>query len=525
MIAQFSSLRHVGAALLSACFLIIFCAVAPGQDTKPIAPAEQAPPERLVPETAELDWTTYSSPEAGIELMIPPGTPLESDDGNVLHQVSNVQKQWHFELRRLPLPQAADLAPQEMPQGGRRSGLLEIVATATQQKTGGQIVRAPALTPLGDADAGVFAIYFTVGTAPQLRQVALIRAGEMLYYQLTLTSAAPAGGEAQLAGDPRTREAVEAFNRALNSFRVLDQTQLRQEQEQRLIRTRTLLVNLTKPRLLGALVPEQWWRIRKDGQDIGYSYLVEEPARQVPADPVNREQLDVHGAEGMRIGVRTRLRRDGGWLDRETWLYASADLKEEDFRERNQLTVDDTAKAENLVVGTMRARQMPVKVEVPGPGGLGKESKFTITDSRRLDVTYVINGVQTNDPLSRQLPAWYVPQAVEHLLPRLVAPWGRNTYLVAIYNPAQREIYQQYIDVEGLRNEKVQDQTRLVMVVTTRIGLAGAKTRHFIDPDSFTWLGSISEEDGLEILPSDAATLRQIWEEPELEAPDARSRE
>ena len=164
-------------------------------------------------------------------------------------------------------------------------------------------------------------------------------------------------------------------------------------------------------------------------------------------------------------------------------------------------------------------------VQAPRPGGLGVERGFTVTDQRRLEVTYVVNGVQTSDPLNRQLPAWYVPQAVEHLLPRLVAPWGRNTYLTAVYNPEKREVYQLYVDVEGLRNEKVQDQTRMVMVVSTRLGLSGARRRHYIDPDNFAWLGSISEEDGLEIWPSDAETLRQIWESPELTPPDARARE
>ncbi len=180
---------------------------------------------------------------------------------------------------------------------------------------------------------------------------------------------------------------------------------------------------------------------------------------------------------------------------------------------------------ENLVIGNMVARQVPHAVEVPGPGGIGKERKFTVTDSRKLDVTYVVNGEQTGDPLDRQLPAWYVPQGIDHLLPRLVAPWGRNTYLVAVYNPEKREIYQKYVDVEGLRNQSVQGQERLVMVVTTRMGMSGERTRHFIDPESFDWLGSVNEEDGLEIWPSDPDTLKQIWENPDLSAPDARQRD
>src|SRR5690606_18022778 len=118
--------------------------------------------------------------------------------------------------------------------------------------------------------------------------------------------------------------------------------------------------------------------------------------------------------------------------------------------------------AENLVVGTMRARQVPRSVTVPGPGGIGSERGFTVVDARRLEGTFVVNGVQTGAPLTRQLPAWYLPQAINHLLPRLVAPWGRNTYLVAVYNPEKREIYQQYVDVEGPLTQQVQGEQRVV---------------------------------------------------------------
>lgn len=493
------------------------------QDTTQPAGARE-PPQRLVPQaTAGGEWSLFSSPEAGIELKMPPGQPVPSDEATVLAQVVDAERSWKFELRRLPLETPMNLAPEEMPEGGRRAGLLELMASTAQQNTQGEILRQ-GLTPLGDADAGVYAIRFSLGLSTQLQQVALIRASDTLYYQVMLTSPAPAGPIEQIQQDPAVREAVEAFQTSLNSFKVLDQSELREEQEQRLIRTRSLLVNITKPRILEVLQPEQWLLIRRDGQDIGYSYLVEEPAREIPGDPMAREVIDDHGATGIRIGSRTHLRRDGGWLDRETWLFATTDLREEEFRERNVLRVEGQEMAENLVIGNMLARQVPHSVPIPGPGGIGREKGFTVVDSRKLDVTYVVNAVQTGEPLNRQLPAWYLPQAIEHLLPRLVAPWGRNTYLVAVYNPEKREVYQKYVDVEGLRNEMVQGQERLVMVVTTRLGFSGPRTRHFVDPESFDWLGSVSEEDGLEIWPTNAQTINEIFKDANLTVPDVRQR-
>ena len=436
--------RGVSVCLLATLALACVAPRALAQD--PATDQVKRMPERLVPEVkAPGEWTVFSSPEAGIELKLPPGTPQVTDDPNVLAAVVDLERKWRFELRRLPLDRPMDLQPEEMPEGGRRSGLLELMANSAQQSTPGSDILRKDFTPLGDADAGVYVLRFSMGISTQLQQVALIRASETLYYQVTLISPAPAGPVEQLERDAGVREAVEAFKTSLNSFKVLDQTKLRQEQEQRLIRTRTLLVNITKPRLMDALQPERLVRIRKDGQDIGYSYVVEEPARQIPADPLAREQIDELGADGIRVGIRTRLRRDGGWLDRETWLYATTDLREEEFRERNQLVIEGKDNIENMVIARMRARQMPQGVAVPGPGGIGQEKKFIVVDSRTLDVTFVVNGVQTAAPLNRQLPAWYVPQAVEHLLPRLVAPWGRNHYMVAVYNPEKREVYQQVV--------------------------------------------------------------------------------
>lgn len=517
--------------------------------------AAQDSPERMIPadagaatKPAVREWTLYSSPETGFEAMLPPGTMQASEDPNDLAVVVDAARGWRFELRRLPLEMPMELQPVELPEGGRRPGLLSLLMNRAAGDHEAHVIRQ-GLVPLGSADAAVFALYYQVGTVGQLRQEAVVQASDTLYYQVVLISPAPAdavngavpdpSGKTDtalaqaLAGDENVREAVSAFTRSVNSFKLLDQTQLRQEQDERLIRTRTLLVNLTKARLMDALQPERFVRVIKDGRDIGYSYIVEELAREIPADPARRESVDELGARGVRIGVRTRLRRGEGFLGRETWMFAASEsnnreaqvtgFKEEDFRERNQLVADGKLKGDNVVVGMMRGRRVPQRVRVPREGGLGTTELIDLVDARKLEVTTVVNGVQTDAPMVRQLPAWYIPAAVEHLLPRIAARWGKNTYLVAVYNPEKREIYQQYLDVEGLKNENIQGQTRLVIVVTTRLGLSGPRTRHFIDPEAYTWLGSVNEESKVELWPSDKETLIKIWENPELSPPDARA--
>src|SRR5690606_25644194 len=201
---------------------------------------------------------------AGIELKVPPGARQASEDPNVLELVVDADRNWRFELRRVPLERPMELAPVELPEGGRRTGLLELIARDEQQKTQGDLLRQD-LTPLGDADAGIYALRYSMGLTTQLRQVALIRASDTLYYQVSLMSPAPTGPVEELAQNEDVAGAVEAFNTVINSFRVLDQTALRQDQEERLLRTRTLFVNFTKPRLMEVLKPEQWWRIRRNG--------------------------------------------------------------------------------------------------------------------------------------------------------------------------------------------------------------------------------------------------------------------
>ena len=538
--------------LLAAALLSLLAPPAVGRAPQDGKADGQMPAARIPPAAGEAGQADqprlYSSTEDGVEVLLPPGEPAaaESDDVNVLAVVVNKERNWRFELIRLPLEQPLALKPEELPEGGRRPGLFSLIVDRAQADLNGHLLRQD-ITPLGSADGATYAMYYQVGRVGQLRQAALLRATDTLYFQIRMTSTAPADavpegtlpkpGEvnAALAGalaqDPEVRAAVAAFRASMESFKLLDQTALRQDQDERLLRTRAMFLNLTKSALLAAAEPEQYWRIVKDGKDVGYSYVVEEPARDIPADPRQREQVDAAGARGVRVGVRTRLRRGEGWLDRQTWLYAGLEsddpdaqvngFKVEEFRERNWYSVDGQRKADNLVVGTMRGRRVPQKVRIPRPGGLGFQDAMDLVDARKLDVTFVVNGQQA-EPLARQLPAWYLPAAVDHLLPRIVARWGEKTYLVAVYNPEKREVFQQYVDVGPLAQETVNGQRRTVRAVTTRMGLGGKPVRHFVDPETYAWLGSVDEGAGVSVWPTDRQTLQQIWSNPELTAPDAR---
>src|SRR5687767_11592836 len=143
---------------LFALLAVAWCAAgARAQD--PATDEAQPMPGRLVPQAQQTgEWTLFSSPEAGIELKMPPGTSQVSDDPNVLAVVADAERKWRFELRRLPLDRPMDLQPEEMPEGGRRAGLLELMASSAQQATPESDILRKDLTPLGDADAGVYVL-------------------------------------------------------------------------------------------------------------------------------------------------------------------------------------------------------------------------------------------------------------------------------------------------------------------------------------------------------------------------------
>lgn len=474
-------------------------------------------PPRLVPEAlpepttqAAAEPQFFSSVEAGFELKMPDGVRQPTDGFHTLAVVVDTSKGWRFEVQRMSLSAPATLESRQLPEGGKQAGLVEVVTNQTVRETGGEVLRSQ-VTPLGEGEAGVIVVHSSTPALSQLRQIALIPASDLLYYRLVMTSPAPAGEAGAMTADENVKAAAAAFSKALNTFKRLDQAGIREDQNQRLFRTRALFVNLTRPSVLQALEEEQWWRIRKAGEDIGWAHVREHAADGIPNGRGNEGQADPLSAKGVRIGIQTHLVTDAATIDRFTWLWAAFDRREEKFLEESVLTRDGQIDQEGFVAGAMTARKVPQKVRIPRATGVGFDEVMDIIDERRLEISFSVGDGAPAAPVVRELPAWYLQQAMVHLLPRLVAPWGRRTYLIAMYDPARTEVWQQYVDVEGPRNETVQGEKQLVMIVTTRMGLSGDPTKHYISTDGYKWLGSVNEATGVEIQPVDRETIRSVW--------------
>jgi hypothetical protein len=121
-------------------------------------------------------------------------------------------------------------------------------------------------------------------------------------------------------------------------------------------------------------------------------------------------------------------------------------------------------------------------------------------------------------PIDRELPPWYLPQAIGHLLPRLVPLNEPRTFLFGSFVREKQEVMSRYVDVERARNVVFDGKTILVVPIKDRIGMEGSPTYHYLTPAG-TYVGSENEEARIVILPADEATLRRLWPDADLRAP------
>ena len=123
-------------------------------------------------------------------------------------------------------------------------------------------------------------------------------------------------------------------------------------------------VNLTgRQAQRSASIPEQWFRVLKDGKDIGYTYVVEEEAGGIPhlkhqtgdkevgcrsTEQERDEPAECARRHDILIGVRSRMileatradkTRGPVQTDSESWLFVAADRRHEDWT--RAVVIDD----------------------------------------------------------------------------------------------------------------------------------------------------------------------------------------
>jgi hypothetical protein len=465
---------------------------------------------------------TFESRAAGISFRPPAGMrQLPRSGADRVAQFVDDQRQWHLQLSRIvyeqprPLDTTRDLAGNELP------GLLDQTVMQVMASHPAATILRQDIINIPQADVGMLAYRYSTATERRLTQQALIEANDQLYYVLTLTTPTGVGRaedpahEAEDSDDPQERQAVETFRQVLDSVHLMDLAEIKAEQDQRLFRTRALFVSFTPTRVKSVLVPEQWLRITRDGRDIGYSYIVEEVQTLVerggPEGPY----------EGVRVGIRSRiLPREGVQYDSESWLNASLDRRTEDW---SVITVinDGSAEPEQVSEFGSSSRQIGRVLDPTLRGGDAQDPRqppVRQTETYTLNARHITRS-ETAEPVNRDLPPFYVPQAFGHLLPRLVPLHESKTYLFASYSGEMREVMLRYVDVEREREVTLEGRRVRAVPIAERFGIDGSPTIHYISPEG-EFLGTVNEETGLTILPTDAQTLQGLWDDATLTRPD-----
>ena len=396
-----------------------------------------------------------------------------------------------------------------------------------------------------------------VGTERELLQEAIVRLNDQNYYVLQFHAAeAAAGGSAQPDEGPSAGGgfgpvdeqaevgARQAFTLMVGTIRLLDRTELLQEQRQRLYHTQALYDLMTQKHVEAALVPQRVMRVLRGGRDAGYIVELDRAATHADNDGVEvvlRSHVEVtqtasatvstpvQGGQVVALpGASPAPASSAGAVirvDRMSKMFVTFDRRHEDWSTTTRVddghliavgsaelgnsdkevheALDDSAVREHKQGDAQDPKQPPVR----------ERAQYTLSVT---DYTKSAAGV----PIEKGLPPYYLPQALGQLLPRLLPLDHPSAYLFYSWVSDQHEVMARYVDVEGVQSVTLDGASLRAVVVKDRIGVDGPPTYHYLTRQG-QWLGSTSPASDLVVLASDADTVRRMWPNADLGSPAA----
>jgi hypothetical protein len=448
---------------------------------------------------------------------------------------------WRLRAWRVRLEQSVPLAGGPDADGNQRDGVIEL---ALQKLTAGipdaQVLRNEVIN-VGRIRVGMLAVrYSTVDQQRRLTEQAIVEvpdADQRLYYFLDLTGPGKPESEPLDIVNPAEKAASDVFSQVVDSVVLLDRAEVARDQVERLYETRALFVAWTGDHaqsIRSALIPEQWLRVLKNGRDVGYSYVVE---------TLENQGKSIDDAT-VRIGVRSLAASTlASQWDTVTWMTCSLDCKHEswsmlgrnlDARGRVLGTLGQVATSDEETKAVALQPQIDSSTGALGGGdddrgGPLGQGNVDIETVRSLQVI-TTHGPTQLDPLKQDVPAFYVPQAIDYLLPSLLPLDRPHTYMFAVFVPDATsstgggKVMARYCDVLPVQQASFNNQTQDAVEIVDRLGLEGAPTTYYFTPEG-KFLGSrCIFQDGdnqttLTVLPTDADTLGRLWNQPDLTVP------
>lgn len=502
-----------------------WCAAAepPAMPPSVLVPKDQAPAPVNV---GDLLGQRFESRAAGITFRAPAGCEEIRRGGvDTIVQFLNEQRGWVLTASKTSLQHPRPLKDYNDDRGNKQLGLLAgTLEEFSHQHADAELLRQDVVT-IADADVGVFAIRYYQGKDRKLLQQALIRQSDTLYYVLTLLSNASlekGTPDDATKGNPDERMAVAVFQQVLDSVKLIERGSIRKEQEERLAHSREVLPSLkTAEAMKKVLLPEQYYRLLRDGKDIGYTCIFEEVGRRDAREGVLVSLRARTSADKTTADVLSQMFTSFGWRE-ESWTHVAKSVNEKQQAQSSELGVSNLTKRvtvdRNAPATQIGEHYTPPVVEV-------EEYKLEVRASlQRTTEKGPISA--TGQPKNFTLPPWYVPQAVRQMLPRLLPLDRPQIYLFATYVGEQREVMARYVDVGAPATVNFVGKSQKVVPVYDRTGLEGSMTIHYLTPAG-QYVGSTTTYTGpkptdtmtVEVIATDAATLQRMWPGADLSKP------
>ena len=456
---------------------------------------------------------------------------------------ANDQKKWSLVFDKAELNPPIPLRDTRNAMGVDQPGYLTAAVNLIRSNDPSADILRTDVLDTGKLKIGLIVAHVQIQGKHSLMQQALIEITPRLYYSIVMHAPAP---DKDLDKSPEVLEAANAFKAIVDSIEPVDLSAIREDQDNRLFRTRALFLNWTRKALLASLRSEQFLRFRRQNdqgkwEEIGYAYVVEQPANNLPraGDEKSLQPVPNDTADGLRVGMRMRsMPEPGKTVDIESWMYVTFDRRHEIWSNATVMRNPESAVAKErevwvAEVGATDIEKQRVFDRDLKPGDF-KEVDQKNRDRDAKDPEFVpfrevekyklrVRMESKNavaQPLQRELPPFYLPQALGTLLPRIVPLNNPTGYLFATYASENRQVMLRYVDVGIEQTVELNDKTFRAIPVTERLGADGAKTIHYLSPAG-EYLGSVNEEQKIQILPTTRDELTRLWRDANLTAPAA----
>jgi hypothetical protein len=512
------------------------------------SPPDSTPATQPSIHKTDLLGPKFSSQVHGIEFR-PPADCVQIDKAtaDTIVEFDRDDYNWQMKAWSVRLERSLPLSVHKDQYGREQDGVMEITLANIKQQTPSEEVLRNEVINVGRVRVGMIAVrYENAQHDRRFTQEAIIEApdaDDKLYYFLDLSGPGKPQSEPDDIINPAEKLAHDTFSEVVDSVKLLDRTNIVQYQNQALFSSMGLFViwNANHYAMIrSALIPEQYQRIIRDGQDVGYQHIVEEfePNAKSPEESI------------IRIGVRSRMTPapQQQW-DTETWMISSADRKHEHWKTAARGTDNKGQLIDSFSqVGTSDEQTKAFAIDTTpdanngsldpqhdnnalhrGPLGQGNVDLAT---RRTLEATTTHQKTELS-PFKLDVPPFYVPQAMSYLLPELL-PLKPKTYMFATFVPTTPtnsgmtsggNVMSRYMEVLPVQHIKFRDQEFDAIPVTDKLTLEGALTTYYLSPEG-KFLGSTStftEGDKttlIEVVPTDTQTLGHIWNRPDLSRPN-----